>query len=253
MHTPQQHAVRLAQCRPHVPQLFRSLDVSTHAPPHSSSPPAQPHIPAMQAIPVGQVVVHEPQCEASLCVFTSHPFAGLPSQSAKPALQLAMWHVPAVHEGVALGVAHTRPQAPQLARFVVRSTQLPPQLVSVLGTHPAEHVYPDPPAVHIADPPVHITPHAPQLVTDERDASQPLAALWSQSAKPLRHTNPQLVPLQVGWAFAGAGQAVHEVPQLATEVSDAQVLPHAWYPALHRNPHEAVEQSAVPFGTPGQA
>jgi hypothetical protein len=44
---------------------------------------------------------------------TSQPFEGLPSQFAKPALQLAIPHIPAAHEGVALGTEQALPHAPQ--------------------------------------------------------------------------------------------------------------------------------------------
>jgi hypothetical protein len=54
-----------------------------------------------------------PQFVALLRMSTSQPFASIPSQFAKPALQLAMPHTPAVHEGVALGTEQAFPQAPQ--------------------------------------------------------------------------------------------------------------------------------------------
>lgn len=56
--------------------------------------------------------------------FTSQPFAGLPSQSEKPALQLAMPHVPAtVHMPVAFAGEQLTPQPPQLLLVLSRTSQ----------------------------------------------------------------------------------------------------------------------------------
>lgn len=42
-------------------------------------------------------------------------------------------------------------------------------------------------------------------------------------------TDPQDIPSQVAVAFAGVGQAVHElVPQLEVLVFEAQLVPHLW-------------------------
>ena len=44
--------------------------------------------------------------------------------------------------------------------------------------------------------------------------------------KPELHVNPQVVPLQVAVALAGGVHGVQKVPQVATLVLDAQVVPH---------------------------
>jgi hypothetical protein len=56
-------------------------------------------------------------------MLTSHPFAALPSQFAKPALQV-MLQLPPLHVAVALVVPHTLPQLPQLVT-VRRSASQP--------------------------------------------------------------------------------------------------------------------------------
>ena len=84
-----------------------------------------------------------PQLLTSVCVFTSQPLAGLPSQSAKPALQV-VWHCPdeqnrdafaaAVHTlpsrlgGVALGGLVWPAHQPQLFGSTPTLVQTPLQL-----------------------------------------------------------------------------------------------------------------------------
>ena len=58
---------------------------------------------------------------------------------------------------------------------------------------------------------------------------------------------PQLVPLQVAVAFAGALQGVQEMPQLLMLLFAAQPLPQAWYPAPQVNPQAEPLQVAVAF------
>jgi hypothetical protein len=55
----------------------------------------------------------------SACVFTSHPFAGFPSQSAKPAAQAPIAHVPVAHDAAAFAKVQTIPQPPQLFTSVL--------------------------------------------------------------------------------------------------------------------------------------
>ena len=71
-------------------------------------------------------------------VSTSQPLAAIRSQSRKPAAQAAIAHAPAAQVVVALGSAHARPHAPQLAALVVRSASQP------LAAEPSQS--PNPPA-----------------------------------------------------------------------------------------------------------
>jgi hypothetical protein len=61
----------------------------------------------------------------SVAVFTSQPLEGSPSQSAKPVAQVVTAHALAAQVAVALGSAHARPHAPQLAALVRRSVSQP--------------------------------------------------------------------------------------------------------------------------------
>lgn len=64
------------------------------------------------------------------------------------------------------------------------------------------------------------TPHAPQLVALESDASQPLAVAPSQSANPAAQAVSVHVPVaQDSLASASAHRTPHE-PQLISDVSD---------------------------------
>jgi hypothetical protein len=42
------------------------------------------------------------------------------------------------------------------------------------------------------------------------------------------HVKPQVVPLHVGVALAGAVHGVHDAPQVAMLVLAAQLLPQVW-------------------------
>src|SRR4051812_6384697 len=82
--------------------------------------------PAPHVNVAGHIVVHVPQWAAFVASAVSHPLAGESSQSANPALQLLITHTPPAHDGVASGMLHDRPHAPQFATLVARSIQTPP-------------------------------------------------------------------------------------------------------------------------------
>ena len=108
--------------------------------PSQSAKPAL-HVPSVQA-PAPQVAVafakvharpHAPQCVALVASATSHPLAGLPSQSPYGATQLDTAHAPAVHAGAALGSSQRIPQAPQWDVLTAVSTHASAQHVWPLG------------------------------------------------------------------------------------------------------------------------
>ena len=68
--------------------------------------------------------MHAPQCVLSVLVLVSQPFAALPSQLAKPALQAPIAHTPVPHVALALAKLQRTPQPPQWF------TSLPRTLVS---------------------------------------------------------------------------------------------------------------------------
>ena len=62
----------------------------------------------------GQTVPQKLQLFGSLSTFVSQPSTGIPLQSAKPELQLLIWHMPALQDGVALAKLQKSPHMPQL-------------------------------------------------------------------------------------------------------------------------------------------
>ena len=58
-----------------------------------------------------------------------------------------------------------------------------------------------------------------------------LTHLPPQTWKPSSQAMPQVSPSQVAVPLSGAGQAVHESPQLSGELFEAQRSPQAWVPA----------------------
>jgi hypothetical protein len=71
----------VAQCVPHVPQLFGSLVVSVHVPLHDIIPAGHTHDPPTQTRPAAHACAHVPQFAALVCVFVSHPVDARWSQS----------------------------------------------------------------------------------------------------------------------------------------------------------------------------
>ncbi len=88
----------------------------------------KPQLPLVHvAVPLAIVAhaAHEPQWAGSVLRLASQPFAGLPSQSAKPVLQLNP-HAPAAHVADALARAlHTMPQPPHAAVLLVVDVSQP--------------------------------------------------------------------------------------------------------------------------------
>jgi len=97
------------------------LHAIVHAP---SEQPAEPFVP-LQAEP------HAPQFETFVSVFVSQPFVLLLSQFPKPELQVPRVQLPVTQLALALARLHAAPQAPQLARLVLRFVSQPlPELPS---------------------------------------------------------------------------------------------------------------------------
>ena len=126
---------------PPMPQLFTSDSVVTSQP-LVSTPSQLPrptehttvemrHMPPPQTAvaPVGgagQRVPQPPQLVMSpIAVFTSQPLAGLPSQSAKPALQAPRAHRPAAQVAAALAKLQRLPHTPQFIASAEVATSQP--------------------------------------------------------------------------------------------------------------------------------
>jgi hypothetical protein len=186
----------------------------------------------------------------------SHPLATTPSQLPKPALQLAMAHVPDPHVAVAfVSGPHPTPHEPQLVAVfsgVSQSCPVPEQWPKP-GLQLATAQVPLP---HVAVPfmVVHALPHAPQLTFVFSGDSQPLLGLPSQSPKPALQLTIAHVPVEHVEAALARLHAVPHPPQLASVLSGvSQSCPTALQcpkPALQLViAHVPVPQLAVPFIT----
>ena len=103
------------QTTPQPPQLFASACVSTQPPPHPVSGAAQQR-PLEHVLAFAQSVPQVPQLALLVFVLTSQPFAGLPSQSPKPAAQVLTPQLPATHVlAETFAPEQTLPHAPQFA------------------------------------------------------------------------------------------------------------------------------------------
>jgi hypothetical protein len=124
---------------------------------------AMPHAPAEQlevAFEAEQVVAHVPQWVGSVLRLTSQPFAALPSQFEKPALQLMPQVVPSHVAEPLAGTAQAVQLAPQFATDALL-TQLPPH-----AWKPALHAIPQLVPSHVALPlagTTHALQEVPQL------------------------------------------------------------------------------------------
>jgi hypothetical protein len=104
----------------------------------------------------------------------------------------------------------------------ITHTHVPPE-----GVHPALHVIPHAPDVHVATPPVigagHTLPHAPQLDTSLVVFTHaPLHAV-----KPALHAMPHAPALQTALPLEGGAHTEHVAPQWLVSVSAKQLDPHA--------------------------
>jgi hypothetical protein len=115
----------------------------------------------------------------------------MPSQLPYPPAQETIAQVLDEHASTeTFGSAQALAQLPQWFTSVASLTQLPAQLV-----RPAPHVVEQAPEEHTWPPP-HALPHPPQLpLSDCVLTSHPLAALPSQSAKPVAQVPREHVPL----------------------------------------------------------
>lgn len=207
------------------------------------------------ALEIEQLTPHPPQLLSVLSGF-SHPLPLLPSQLAKPELQLEMRQVPLPHVVLEFARLQAEPQAPQLVLVFNGASQpllwLPSQLPKPL----LQVVRLQVPVLQVADPllRLQVAPQAPQLARVVNGASQPLPASPSQSPKPLlQEATPQTPLLQDGVPLA-AEQTVPQAPQLLTElrfVSQPLKLSPSQFaqPGLHETTsHEPDAQEEVAFG-----
>jgi hypothetical protein len=203
-HTPATHegvALASAHARPQPPQCATVVSVFTSQPLiglasqfpkpalHAPSAHAPAEHTALALERAGHGCPHPPQCAADVCVFTSHPSPATALQSPNPGLHRGR-HAPALHSATPFAATPQRlPHTPQCSRSVIGLTHERSPIAPVghraspmLG-HGAAHV----PPAHTS-PAMHALPHVPQLLAAvRRSVSQPLAALLSQSPKPVAH------------------------------------------------------------------
>jgi hypothetical protein len=212
--------------RPQEPQLPVLTRVSTSQPfaasPSQFAKPdvhVKPQPPAVHVVTalarMGHALRHVPQWVSELRVSTSQPLVASPSQSAKPVMHDPTVQLPAVHEGVALGVEHALLHAPQCAVLVPRLTSQPSVAVVLQSAKPMLHANAQAPSVQelvALARAGQAEPHAPQCSTLVRVlTSQPLVAFMSQSPKgAMQLPMPQPPRIQAGTAFS----PIHRVPQL---------------------------------------
>ncbi|MBI5518035.1 MAG: hypothetical protein HY909_29965 [Deltaproteobacteria bacterium] len=119
------------------------------------------HPPREHTCPTGHATAQPPQLPLSVRRSASQPSPAAPSQSAKPAAQVATAQEPAAQVATALARVHARPQLPQCAAVVVRSVSQP------LAAVPSQSPYPE-----------------AQDCTTHSPAAQPLVARSSAQAIP---------------------------------------------------------------------
>jgi hypothetical protein len=151
----------------------------------------------------------------------SQPFAGLPSQSANPALQAARTQFEARHAPVALLNPQALPQKPQLLASEARLVSHPSAGLLLQFANPGSQA----PTLHteaVQAPKPWATagqtlPHAPQLLRSEVVlVSHPFEGLPSQLPKPaVQVAWPHTPPMQAAEVLAPEGQVMVQPPQLA--------------------------------------
>jgi hypothetical protein len=184
---------------PHPPQSESVVSDVSHpfaATPSQSPNPAEqvaisqtPAVHVADALASEQAFPHAPQLAASASRDVSHPFAGLPSQSSKPAVQV-MEHAPPTQEGVPLVLSHASPHPLQFAASLVMSTSQPSEASPLQSARPAlQEPTAQAPVLQSPVPPamVQTAPQVPQSESVFKGVSQPWLGLPSQSPKPAEH------------------------------------------------------------------
>jgi hypothetical protein len=169
----------------------------------------------------GHTLPHVLQLLTSELTFASHPFAGLPSQSLKPALHVGT-HEPAVQTVVPCPFKQVSPQAPQFA-VVFSGVSQPLRASPSQLPKPELHVGLQAPPTHAVGPfrLVQGWPQPPQCaVVDWVLVSHPLFALPSQLPNPALHVGVQDPLGHVVEPFAFE-HVVPQTPQFVVVFKDA--------------------------------
>ena len=198
-----------------MPQVLSgAAHVATQAPPE--------HI-----WPAAQVWPQAPQLPLSLLVFTSQPLLAVPSQFAKPVVQLATAQTPVVHVAAALGRAQTFPHAPQFVGLVWRLTSQPSAASASQSPKPVLH--------RTIEQALDVQPSVATLARSTRGPQVPqFEGSFTRLAQYVAGAVPQVVsgdaqvvphtPPEHTWP---AGHVVPQVPQLALSLSVSTSQPSA--------------------------
>jgi hypothetical protein len=244
-------ALATVQARPQAPQLVTVRVLVSQPLSTSRSQSAKPEAQLSAQFPVLQVGValavlqasrQAPQCCAEVLRLVSQPLAALPSQSPKPALQLARPHTAPTQLATPLaGVGQARLQAPQWRTSARVSTQA--LLHSTVG---AVHEVMQVPLLHTCPAP-QARPQAPQFAGSlAMGRSQPLAALPSQFAKPEAQTTVHAPDWQTPVAL-GRVQLTPQLPQFEALAATLTSQPFAGAPSQSAKPALQVKLQAPPW------
>jgi hypothetical protein len=174
-----------------------------HTAPQWSCPTGQPHPPEVHTSVIAQACPQSPQFITSVFVFASQPFAGLRSQSWKPALHDVSVHTPVMQPPVPFMTLHAIMQPPQLVVLVFVLASQPLVAMPSQSPKPVLQRIEQTPAVQAAVPLIdtHVVVHVPQ---------------WSGSVDVFTH-----VPVQHDAPNGHACVALHP----GTQLPPVQMLP----------------------------
>ncbi len=236
----------------HEPQCAGSLVIRTQSPEQFvvPVPHVAPHVPAEQTCPLAHargaaVVEHAPQLALSALVFTSHPLAAMPSQSAKPVAHVPSAQVPAVQVAVAFANTHRLPQPPQLFRSVPRTLVSQPVLaIASQSADPAAHApIAHAPAMHacVATPAsMHALGQLPQWAGSVDVATQ----LPPQLVRPVPHDAAHMPVEQT----CPAAHALPHIPQLPTSLCRSRHSPVQTVCDIGHETVQSPERHTLPLG-----
>jgi hypothetical protein len=216
--------------------------------------------------------VHAPQWLMSpIAVFTSQPFAGLPSQSAKPVLQVPRMHTPPAQVAPALANWQRLPQTPQFITSVeVVVSQPLAELLSQLPKPSRQlasvHALPAQPASAPAT--MHWLPHALQLLGSLVRSRQVLPQRVCPAGHTTRHEatrappstepasltppSPPLVEGRVQRSPTFVAQAMPQAPQFWSVVRSTHAPLQTACVGAEQSMHVFARQMAVPVQEPAR-
>jgi hypothetical protein len=173
-----------------------------------------------------------PQLPTDVVRSTSQPSEVIPLQLPRPGMHTVLLHIPMAQLGVPPTVEHITPHPEQCKALV---SMLVSQPLAGFRSQSAKRPVQGPRVqtpraqVALAFAKVHPLPQRPQCEVLVRvSASQPLAGLPSQSAKPVRHAPREQVPAAQTAVALGKVHPLPQRPQLLMSVATVeQVIPHS--------------------------